>query len=745
MNIFERFGLAFKFIRGKRGTLPAISSEKRAKIPFLWPEWMDSTPQWKLVDLQAYVNEGFSLNSIVYSSIMYKARASMQAPLRAYTGTRESFLELPEDNYLQQLVTRPNKYQPFPEFQALNIVYLNITGNCYIYLDREGVEGVPQALYTLRPDRVYILPNRRKRKELLGYLYVPEGVGVRDGIPIVPMDMMHVKFPNPLDPLEGLGEGLSPLSCVARNVDVDNAVTHFLKLFFDKGVTVPGLLTTDERLDDRIAARIRERWKNLFGGYLNWAEEIAILERGLKYQRVGLGFEEMGFDTIDQRNESRIMSPFGVPPILTGSRVGLERATYSNYGEARQAFWEDTLVPELTLFSSEYNHYLYIPGEAWVNFDYSDVPALIEAGAVKRKEAQSAYEAGALTKNELRRALGYGDVPGGDTFRITWNYIEVPVGETLSQEDWLGGSPVVQSGGEQVEEPEMDSVHDTSIESKEMNAQAKLLHWKMFDKQASSWEPKFEEEIYEAFSDDLRSILVILNRAKKDALTEHKSIDWELAVAGIVAYLRGESLTNWTNRLSPVIAALMIQRAEQLSQEFDTPVNAEELLVEDWYRNYIIQFAQPISESSEIAIRALLSQGQQEGWGIDVVSNHLETLFQQWMLGNLSSEDFAWYDARLPEYRREAIARTETISASNAVSQAIYRVWGVKKKEWLAIMDDRVRTSPEGGHAAANGQIRSVNMPFDVGGEQLMYPGDKNASAKNVVNCRCTTVPVPEL
>jgi uncharacterized protein with gpF-like domain len=111
------------------------------------------------------------------------------------------------------------------------------------------------------------------------------------------------------------------------------------------------------------------------------------------------------------------------------------------------------------------------------------------------------------------------------------------------------------------------------------------------------------------------------------------------------------------------------------------------------------------------------------------------------MNGDISAEEFSWYEGRLPEFRRELIARTETISASNAVSQAIYRVWGVPRKEWLATMDDRVRVE----HANANGQIVGINQMFEVGGERLMYPGDKNASARNVCNCRCTTVPVMEI
>ena len=53
-------------------------------------------------------------------------------------------------------------------------------------------------------------------------------------------------------------------------------------------------------------------------------------------------------------------------------------------------------------------------------------------------------------------------------------------------------------------------------------------------------------------------------------------------------------------------------------------------------------------------------------------------------------------------------------------------------KQWSATLDERTR--PE--HQEADGQIREIDEPFDVGGEELMMPGD--GSAFNCINCRCT-------
>lgn len=56
-------------------------------------------------------------------------------------------------------------------------------------------------------------------------------------------------------------------------------------------------------------------------------------------------------------------------------------------------------------------------------------------------------------------------------------------------------------------------------------------------------------------------------------------------------------------------------------------------------------------------------------------------------------------------------------------------------KEWVTVGDSRVRED----HINADGQQRLMNTPFDVGGEQLRWPGDSSlgATAGNIINCRC--------
>ena len=85
-------------------------------------------------------------------------------------------------------------------------------------------------------------------------------------------------------------------------------------------------------------------------------------------------------------------------------------------------------------------------------------------------------------------------------------------------------------------------------------------------------------------------------------------------------------------------------------------------------------------------------------------------------------------------------ARTAVTEAENAGRQAaadeLEKKGVIMGKRWIATHDSRTRDE----HLEADGQIVENNKPFVVGGEELMFPGDKSlgASGWNLYNCRCT-------
>ena len=84
-------------------------------------------------------------------------------------------------------------------------------------------------------------------------------------------------------------------------------------------------------------------------------------------------------------------------------------------------------------------------------------------------------------------------------------------------------------------------------------------------------------------------------------------------------------------------------------------------------------------------------------------------------------------------------ARTAVTAAENGGRQATYEKaaeMGIEmQRVWIATKDHRTRK----WHGMADGQRVGVDETFSVGGEKLMFPGDRahGASGWNIYNCRC--------
>jgi hypothetical protein len=94
--------------------------------------------------------------------------------------------------------------------------------------------------------------------------------------------------------------------------------------------------------------------------------------------------------------------------------------------------------------------------------------------------------------------------------------------------------------------------------------------------------------------------------------------------------------------------------------------------------------------------------------------------------------------------RATVVARTESLAAVNAgaysgaIRDAEDRGDPAPFKVWLSTDDGRTRPT----HVAADGQRTLLTEPFVVGRAQLRFPGDPKGPAQEVIQCRCSLLPV---
>jgi HK97 family phage portal protein len=377
----------------------------------LVPTWQDGEPVYSDVSFEGMVRHGWRKNELIFACVAKTAASASFVRLDVKAGDGEQL----DDHPLRRLIKQPNPFMDEYDLWYSVVVFQKLAGGAYFEKERDRAGRVIR-LWPLRPD--WVRPVRSGSEFIGGYEF---GVPGRDKVTLAARDVLDFKLFDPLNHYRGF----APAAVAGRVGDVDNATTDYLKLFMEKGGMPPGLLKTKQKLADTDVSDIRRRWGERYGGIEHWLSP-AVLDQDAEYQQTGLSFKDMGFEMLDARAEARICMVLDVPPILVGAKVGLDRATYSNYAEARQAWWEDSLTPLYRNFESVIVNDLGREfGGVEAAFDLSAVPAFREQTDALYARANEGVGRGYMTVNEARRLIGLEEAPAGDVFLRPNSAIEV--------------------------------------------------------------------------------------------------------------------------------------------------------------------------------------------------------------------------------------------------------------------------------------------------------------------------------
>lgn len=639
---------------------------------------------WTPKQYDKLAEEGYNQNVWVYRCIQAIAEASAGVDWLVYQKDSKGHLKELEGHAVLDLLDRPNEFMSKKEFIETVVAYLLLSGNSYI--EQNGPDnGAPLELWPLRPDRMKVFADAKTF--IGGYEYEVNG----NKFKFDAKKVIHLKTFNPTNDFYGL----SPISIASRGIDTDNAANTWNAALLQNGARPSGAMVTENTLSDPQYEHLKYEIESNYKGAAK-AGKFMLLEGGLTWQEMGLSPKDMDFIQSKKLSRLEICAAFGVPPEIVGDK---EHATYSNYQEARASFYMETVLPMLDRIKDKFNAVLMPKyGERlFLNYDRDNIEALQESRAEVWDRVLKAESRGLLTINEVRQAVGYEDIKGGDVRQMPVNVIPV------------GNDAGAYSVNEEIQDDE------PGRKKKAFNLvtdEQKTAHWKAIDNRRNGFYKAVTDKVKGQFETERKAVVKAvenggINAAEK-AINKQKD-EWQKLLTAIDIMVIDAFGKTTFEQLKHDAMALEVKAP-------DNPFNVFDEAVQAWIAETVAKKVVLVTDTTKQQIRDRIAEGEAEGESIPELAARIDELYLDQIIPNRST----------------VIARTEVISSSNAGSRFAAKQTGLDlRKEWIATRDKRTRST----HKHIDGEIRDIEALYSNG---LLFPGDPNGTAKEVIQCRCT-------
>jgi HK97 family phage portal protein len=353
-------------------------------------------PRWTPRDYSALTRQGFTRNPVAHRCVRLISKAAGATALLLYKDGQEL-----SEHPLLKLLKRPNPAQSGKALMEALYGHLMVAGNAY--LEMIELDGEPTELYSLRPDRMRVVPGKDGWPDGFDYHVGGRTIRISRDAETSLMPVLHLKLFHPLDD----HYGFSPLEAAQTSLDLHNAASGWNKALLDNAARPSGALVyaTKEgaNLTPKQFDRLKKELEDGFQGPDNAGRPL-LLDGGLDWKPMSLSPKDMDFLEAKNSAAREIALAFGVPPMLLGIPGD---NTFSNYQEANRGFWRQTVLP-LVLKTCESITAWLEPFYGEEGFQLEPDIDRIEALASERESLWRRVEAASfLTEDEKREAVGY--------------------------------------------------------------------------------------------------------------------------------------------------------------------------------------------------------------------------------------------------------------------------------------------------------------------------------------------------
>lgn len=714
---------------------------------------ISGTARWNERDFLSLAKEGYKVNPVAFACVDEIARAmSGITPWKLYkvNAKGERGKEV-SGHEAMQVLANPNTEDTHADLVDGEARDYLIGGNGYQLIVERGIIPMTPAsstdekmaeeeplkqgsaiigLWRIKPNCIRAVQAKHGG---IAYFEIQMGAGNWKR-KVHPSRIIHRKTYNP----EDSPYGMSPMEAAARDIDTLNVGLEYNYGLLknngrpDGAVLIKGKSggrEKEKQAQAQVDGAMNEpgnvgKWKVFFGAEDMELKTLAITPRDMEFQN-GRIASSVGVCTV-----------YNVPPELVGIQG---QKTYSNYQEARLAFYQETVLTHMDRLAAAYNKHWILPvyGKGFVLcYDKENIEALQEDRDKLWTRAGNAEGRGSITNNEFRTIVGLDPAAdaAADVRMIAMSLIPA---EDALLEDELGTAPGDDepTDPEAVDQPEKQRRAIEAPVLRMIRGDNPADTFKAFDRRRSAWL--------------LRAIKLVkatMAATYRNVAEEIKAIDGQpdqAQLEQVVRHAVNEMRPLWNSTYAKIYMGVGLDFANAVDRGLGT--------------QYARAAGGALEQKATPEIEAAWTQKistylrTEGGKKIDTVSHTTRTKIMNSLAEGLKAGDGADVMAasvsaasRYQTARSLTIARTEVISASNLGSDTAARSFGIPlNKSWLDTGDGPPRERETHMEAGQTQQGLSLNEAFELAsGAKLMFPGDTslNADASETINCRCTQV-----
>lgn len=396
MNVLGRLGAALTAPATGLQRLTGMVFRRNAARLFALPR--------SLVNYAREVGDGTG-SSTVTAPLNWIARTFPEAPPSLWQ-TPEIGQEIQVRRHpLLRLLQRPNGFYTGPILWMATVTDWMVDGNAY-WLKVRSRAGTPVQVWWAPHWTIKPVSNDTGSVFIDHYEYAP---GDGEIYRVDPENIVHFRFG--LDP-DDPRMGRAPLKSVLREVFTDDEAAAFTASLL-RNMGVPGVLIspdTDTAPSRQDVEATKTYLKDQFTG--DGRGEPLVMSGKTKIEQFGFSPEQLLLKELRRIPEERVTAVMGIPAIVAGLGAGLERSTFTNMAEAREAAYESGVIPIQRILAEDIRFQLLADFEANVEeewrfgFDLSKVRVLQEDLYRLAQRHDLAVRGGWAMVSEARRALG---------------------------------------------------------------------------------------------------------------------------------------------------------------------------------------------------------------------------------------------------------------------------------------------------------------------------------------------------